>query len=166
MGLFTNVTFVLVLLAVLVLILSNVELRNCKSRARYSIPLPADFSIIQPETVSMRYPIYIFNASRIKRSDIKYLPSYDEKIYRLHNVPVHLATKIDQPILSMYRMFRKIPKSNLPLNTLYRGLSKGDTLVNNLNPLSGSMKHKYKILIANVDSKYLEAFADDKIYFI
>lgn len=166
MNFIINTAYVLVLLAVLVYLLANIELTICKHKSKLVIDIPSISTMIRPEQLNLKYPIYIINKSRTKPEDIKYPSTVNKDNYKKFEIPIHIATKLNRPIKSMIGSVMNIPYTNLPIHTIYSGLNKSDELLNSINPLNSSEPSKYRILIANDDKDKIEMIIDDKIYFV
>lgn len=154
------------MLAVLVYILANIELILCKNKSKLVIDIPPTSTVIQPEQLNLKYPIYIINKSKVKPEDLKYPPTFNKDNYKKFEIPIHIATKLNQPIKSMIGSIMNMPYTKLPINTIYTGLNQSDVLLNSINPLNGADKSKYRIMISNDDKDKIEMIIDDKIYFI
>lgn len=152
------------MLAIVIIVVSNIELSACKNKSKYVIDIPDEAIVILPEEIHSKYPVYIYNSSKVKRDEIKYDPSYSKTSYEKFEIPLHIATKITQPIKDMFKGLFRLPKTRMPVNTLYNMLNKSDKLMSNINPLVGQDKSKYKMLVSAVDVGNLEIFMDDKIY--
>lgn len=165
MSIAINITYLLIALAIIVIILSNVELSHSKRSSALSMELPKTSFTIDPNKFGTKYPITIYNTNLIKRRQLK-LQTNADILYVKHEVPVHIASKITQPIKDMWSIVKTLPFTKMPINTLYSGLNKSDTLLTTINPLINPDKGKYRMLIAKEDVGKVEAFIDDKLYFI
>lgn len=166
MGLSINFTYIIVILALLVIILSNLEMYKSKQSSLLALNLPKISTTIPENKFGTKYPIYIYNAAKLKRNQLTLLPTKSDIVYIKHEIPVHVAAKIMQPLKDMWGVVCKLPFTKLPINTLYTGLNKSDTLLTNINPLINPDKGKYRMLIAKEDVGKVETFIDDKLYFV
>lgn len=161
-----NLTYILCFLAVVILIVSNIELMLCKNKSKFAIEIPKEVVILQPEKFGIRYPMYIYNSSNIKRKDIKFLPTYTDKTYVKYDIPIHVASKINAPLVNAWNGIKQLPYSKMPINTLYSAVNNSDSFMASINPINGGDKSKYKLLISTFDDNKIELFIDDRIYFM
>lgn len=160
-----NLAYVLVLVALAVIVISSIELWRFKANAAYVTELPQDSIMINPKTLNLRWPIYIYNSARVKHADLKLDPSYTEDTYTKVDIPVHIGARIVNPIRDMLKSFVQLPKTRQPINLLYTALNKSDVVVSNVNPIIGADRPKYRMLISKHDADNCEVTIDEKLYF-
>lgn len=161
-----NITYILIVLSIVVIIISNIELWYCKRKSKFALDLPIENVTIQNGVFGFEYPVYIYNSSKTHRKDLKLLPSYNDNIYDKYEIPVHIGSKIMTPIKDAFKALTNLPHTRMPINTLYTTLNKSDTFLSTINPLIAPDKSKYRVLISKFDIDNIEIFIDDKIYFI
>lgn len=161
-----NIAYVLIIVSLAVIIISSVELWRFKSKSVHVMELPKDFVMIDPQILNLRWPIYIYNSSRVKHADLKLEPSYSESTYTKVDIPVHIGARLANPIRDMFKSFLQIPKTSQPINLLYMALNKSDVVVSNVNPVIGTDRPKYRMLISNHDAPTVEVTIDEKLYFV
>lgn len=167
MNFVVNITYVLIVLAIVVIILSNLELYKNKKSSPFSIELPKSSAKIDTSVFDTINPIYIYNSVNVKKHELKLHPVYSDFVYLKYDVPIHIGAKLTQPIKDMWAAVKSLPFTKLPINTLYTGLNKSDTLLTNINPLISPEKGKYRMLVSKDDAGKVEAFIDnDRIYFV
>lgn len=162
-----NIKFISILLviAVVVIILANIELYVNKKHCALSLTLSKNSNTLLPENTGFEDPIYIYNSKHVKRKDLIYQPGYVEEEYVKKVLNEHVASKISHPFKDLTKMVSSMPKSRTPINDLYTTLSKGGEIINTVDPLSFDPASNYKMLTSKRDNA--EAFiSGDKLYIV
>lgn len=159
------VTLTLVVLAILVVILSYFEMHVSKIKSVYRMPLPKEKVMIGQTDLRTSYPVYVYNVKRAKKEPVV-VGTDEDKDYIDTIIPVHLGARIMNPIKQMFHLLSRVPRSSMPLNKLYLGLSKSDEIMTNVNPLAPVDDTEYHAKIHKSDINKIEVFMDDKIYFV
>ena len=160
-----NTKFILILIIVVVVIalLGNLELFINKRNCVVSVPISKDSNTLLPEYTGFKDPIYVYNSKKVKRKDLDYKLGYTEDKYIKKPIQEHIASKITHPLKELGAILKKVPKSKMPLNTLYSSFGKGGELINTADPLSYNSLSGYKMLTSTRDNA--EAFiAGNKLY--
>lgn len=116
--------------------------------------------------IGTKYPVYVYNVKKVRKETFAKEITESDKEYVDTVIPIHLGARIVNPLKSMCKSLLNIPKSKMPLNNLYLGLSKSDEIMNNINPLAPIEDTEYRVMIHAMDVNKIEVFMDDKIYFI
>lgn len=160
---FLFISFTVVLI---VIILANIELYYNESHCRYKTIIPKKLVIISSKELGITHPVYVYNKTKIKRTDITYQLGFDESKYVKKKIPEHVASKIFSPIRDIGVGIKTIPKTRMPINTLYSSLGKSDEVIGNVNPLTYVDTSDYRMLIHKNDEGIEAFFASDMLYFI
>jgi len=151
--------------ALIVLLVANIEMYINKNNSIYSGQLMKRYVYIPPETSGLQDPIWIFNSKNIKAKDIQYPNGYNKRKYTKSVIDEHLASKLNKPLKELLQSLRHLPKSSMPLNTLYTTISKGEEAVYSVDPGTiAPIKSKYKIIHSIRDN--IETFINNDRYYI
>ena len=162
-----NIKFIVILttIALVVILLANIELYFNKKHCVLSLTLSKNTNTLMPENTGFMDPIYIYNSKHIKRRDINYQPGYNERQYVKKTLDEHVASKISHPFKDLTKLLASIPKSKTPINDLYSTVGKSGEIINTIDPLSYNPVSNYKMLTSTRDNA--EAFvSDNKVYII
>lgn len=155
----------LFIVSVIVCIIANVELFISQHKASYSCPLVKDYKIITPKESGLTHPMYLFNTKYIKSKSIPFHKGFNKNNYQKVQLEKHLATRLNQPIIEFVSTLSKVPKSKMPLNTLFSAVSKGEEIANNADPSYNSKPTTYKLIYHKNNN--VEAFiTGDKFYLL
>lgn len=160
------VTIMLASLAFIAVVTSYLEMRMSKRNSIYQMEFPKTKTMISHTELGTKYPVYVYNTTKVKKEAFEAEITASDKEYVDTVIPIHLGARIVNPLKSMCKSLLNIPKSKMPLNKLYLGLSKSDEFMNNVNPLAPIEDTEYHVMIHIMDVNRIEVFMDDKIYFI
>ena len=123
------------------------------------------YECILPSKTGLNDPIWIFNTKNVKANQIDYPRSYNKNNYVKYSINEHLASKLNKPIKELFDSLAKIPRSSMPLHTLYTTISKGEDAVFSIDPGSViPIKSNYKIIHSTRDN--IETFINNDTYYI
>lgn len=151
--------------AFVVLIIANIELFINEKKAIYSNDLVKTVMMIPPRKTGLNDPIWIFNSKNIKSKDIQYPQGHNHSLYQKYKMDEHLASKMNRPIKEFFSYLANIPKSSMPINNLFKSVSKGEEAIFTVDPSTSDISTQYKIIHSNRDK--IESFiSGDKFYII
>ena len=161
-----NETIKLILIAVvisiIVLLVSNIELYAVKGKAIYIGPMPKTYVVLSTKQTGLREPIYVFNSKNVKFRDLPKHPGFNSNHYVKCEVSEHLASKLNNKFKEFSKTFAHIPRSSMPVHTLYDTISKGEQVVMMTDP---GTSEGSKLRIAHAKTDAVEFFtSDDKFY--
>ena len=159
------VTIMLASLAFIAVVTSYLEMRMSKRNSIYKMDFPKTKTMITNTELGTKYPVYVYNVTKVKKEAFEEITESDKE-YVDTVIPIHLGARIVNPLKAMCKSLINIPKSKMPMNKLYLGLSKSDEIINNVNPLAPIEDTEYHVMIHIMDVNKIEVFMDDKIYFI
>ena len=152
-------------ISVIVLIIANLEMYINKNKSIYSGQLMKRYEYITPAKSGLHDPVWIFNSKNIKAKDIEYPRGHNKSKYVKSHIDEHLASKLNRPLKELLQSLVKLPRSSMPLNTLYTTISKGEEAVFSVDPGSiVPIKSNYKILHSTRDN--IEAFISNDQFYI
>ena len=155
----------LTIIAVIVLVISNIELFINKNKSVYSNKLCKTFEIIPPEKTNLHDPIIIFNTKRTHARDLNLQDKYKNKAFIKQRMDEHIASKLNRPLVELVDILKRFSQTSMPINTLYQSISKGEETVMNADPgVSGSIIPEYKIVHSARDS--IESFVSGEKFYI
>ena len=156
---------ILVVVALVVLVMANLELYLNKRRSFATIAANKYSNILLPKDTGLMDPVYVYNSKKIKRRDLNYQVGYSTRMYSKRTIHEHIASRVMRPIKEFFYILKSIPKSYSPINTLYTSFGKSGEVLNNADPLTFNPLSDYKILSSKRDN--VEAFfSDGKIYLV
>lgn len=152
--------------AFVVLIIANIELYVNKNNAVFEGELMKTYMMVPPNKTGLKDPVWVFNSKNVKGRDITYPAGHNKNNFVKMRIEEHLASKMNKPVSDLIEYIKKIPKSSMPLNNLYKTISKGEEAVLNVDPGSvGAVESDYKIIHSTNDN--VEAFINgDKFYIL
>ena len=155
----------LTVVAVVVLVLSNIELFINKNNAVYSNKLCKTYEIIPPEKTNLKDPVVIFNTKKLHSRDLKLSSIYDKNNYIKQQMSEHIASKLNRPLIELIDILKHFKHTSMPINTLYQTISKGEETVMNADPsVSGTIEPEYKIIHSARDT--VESFVSGERFYI
>ena len=118
--------------ALLVLLLSYIELKKAKNYAFAVIPFKdlddKPFVILSPQDFNLiRYPVYVYKSDN---NNIGYESSYEKYKYRKDVVKEHVSQVLLTPLKSVTGNISNVFKSKTPVNNLYGAATEAMNLVN------------------------------------
>ena len=161
----SNIWLILAFVVVIVIILAIIELEINKSHSRLSFALLKDYDVIMPDISGCYDPIYIYNAKRMKRREIKLMPMYSPNDYEKKKIETHVASRITNELRKWWRIIKGIPSSNMPINMIYSAIGKSGNFISSMDPLYYNPYSNFRILTSKRDN--VEAFVSGgKIHII
>ena len=155
---------VFIAVAIVVVIIANIEMYINKKKAIYTTPLVKRYAVLTPNQTGLQDPIWIFNTKNIHAKDIRFPNGFNKNKFTKERVQEHLASKLNRPIGDLINYVRRLPKSSMPINTLYNTISKGEEAVFGVDPSSGTAESNYKIIHSKRDN--IETFISGEELFI
>lgn len=156
---------ILFIIVLAVIILSYIELDRNKYKSVYSCKLPDKYIIIDISNMEgIKYPIYLYNSSKISEKDIINTELVDANNYKSHKIHSHLFSDIAHFTSKIVSKMKKVIHSKMPINSLYKAapvLSYGVAVI---NPLSPDKISEYKVFSNKADS--FESFISDNVFYI
>ena len=151
--------------SVLVLIVANVELFINKYISVYEGNLVKDVKMISAEKTGLNDPIWIYNSKRVHLKDIRFPFKYHKSDFVKEHIEEHLGSKINRPFLEVIENTKNIFKSSMPVNNLYKILSKGEEAIYTVDPGMGIETTNYKLIHSKRDNN-IEAFISGNSFYI
>ena len=153
---------IVVIIVVILLIVANIELKIVEQKAIYTIPLNKTYLVLSPDKTGLNDPIYIYNSKYIKSKDVPKLNGFNNNNYIKSQIDAHLASKLNSKVSDLFNTVGRIPKSSMPINTLYSVVSKGEEIASTIDPASAD-RMSYKALQSTRDN--IEFFINnDQLY--
>lgn len=160
-----NIWLILAFVITIVIILAIIELEINKRRAIISFALLKDYDVIMPDISGCYDPIYIYNAKRMKRREVKLMSMYSQNDYEKKKIETHVASRITNELRKWWRIIKGIPSSNMPINTIYSAIGKSGNFISSMDPLYYNPYSNFRILTSKRDD--VEAFVSGgKIHII
>ena len=160
-----NVKFIIILITIvlMVILLSRIELYINERKSMISVSVLKNSCVLLPSYTGLKDPVYIYNSNKVKKKDLRYEGGYVKSEYVKKDIHEHVASKIFTPLNDLGKLLKSIPKSKMPLNSIYLTLSKSGEIINTADPLSYNSLSGYRLLTSKRDN--VEAFiAHNKIY--
>lgn len=154
---------IVVIIIIVLLIVANVELKLVEQKAIYTVPLNKTYLILPPSKTGLQEPIYIYNSKKIKSKSVPKISGYNENSYKKCCVDKHLATKLNDKLKELVSVVTKVPKSSMPINTIYSVISKGEEMASTIDPAINDTSY-YRAL-HSVNDK-IEFFINNDILYI
>ena len=155
----------LTIIALIVLVVSNIELFINKNKSVYSEKLCKTYITISPNKTGLRDPIVIFNTKRIHGRDLDLTSIYGTNNYIKRPMNEHIASKLNRPLVELIDILKHFKHTSMPINTLYQTISKGEETVMNADPsVSGSVEPTYKIVHSIRDN--IEPFVSGERFYV
>ena len=158
--------FIFTLISVLVFVIANIEMIINKNIAVYSGELTKNIQMISSNKTGLNDPIWIFNSKYVHMKDIQFPFKYHKSDFVKEPIEEHLASKINRPFFEFINHLKKSFKSTMPINNLYKTLSKGEEAIYVVDPGTGMNETKYKILHSKRDNNIETFISNDKIYIL
>lgn len=155
---------IFIAVAIIVVLIANIELYINKQKAIYSSSLVKRYEMLTPRKTGLQDPIWIFNTKNVHAKDIQFPHGFNKNKFTKSRIQEHLASKLNRPISDLFTYLKHLPKSTMPINTLYNTISKGEEAVFNVDPGSGTAETNYKIIHSKRDN--IETFISGDQYFI
>ena len=152
--------------SVLVLIVANIELFINKYIAVHEGELVKGVKMISTEKTGLNDPIWIYNSKNVHMKDIRFPFKYHKSDFVKESIDEHLGSKINRPFFEVIGHMKNIFKSSMPINNLYKILSKGEEAIYIIDPGTGIEMTGYKLIHSKRDNN-IEAFiSGDKFYIL
>ena len=154
---------IVTLIAIITLLISNIELHHIKGKAIYSGPLPKTYDILTTRQTGLHEPVYIFNSKNIKFRELPKHPGFNINHYIKTEITEHIASKLNSKLIAFKNAFMRVPKSTMPIHTLYDSISKGEQIVMAADPATFDDN---KLRIAYSKNDNIEFFASGDRFYI
>lgn len=162
-GLNTTLIKWIVIIALIVLILANLELYINKRNADIELSLKKKFHVIPPIVSGCKHDVIIYNPNSIKKKEVLKQTNEKDLVIKKY-VDEHLASKLTVPIVGLKDKLKGIAHSSTPINDLYSAFGKAGEVVGTSDPLSYNSMSGYKMLLHPDDKETFAFIAYDKIY--
>ena len=111
------------------------------------------YEIIPPDKTGLHDPILIFNVKRVHARDLKLSDVYSSNTYNKIRMNEHIASKLNRPLIELVDVLKHFSHTSMPIDTLYRTISKGEETVMNADPsVSGAIESEYKLIHSKRDN--------------
>ena len=154
----------LAVITIVVSIVANIELAITKRKCVYSGQLMKGCVMLSPEQTGLSHPCWIYNSKYIKGRNIAYPNGHNKSKYAKRIIDEHFASKLNRPIGDFLHSLASVPKSKMPLNSLYNAIMKGEIMATNADPMSNSSLTNYRLIHSKQDR--LECFISGNEFFI
>ena len=89
------------MVAIIVLIIANIELAINKNKSIYSGELMKTFEMIPVRKTGLKDPIWIYNTKNTHARDIRFTTNHNYNKYIKSTIDEHLASKMNKPLFSV-----------------------------------------------------------------
>lgn len=152
-------------ISIIVIIVANIELFITKRKTIFSGPLTKNFVVIKPKYTGFSEPVWIFNSKNMKAKQIPHSNGFNKNEYDKYVIEEHFASRLNRPLREFFDSLKSIPKSKMPMNTLFNAIYKGEVLASSADPAAVIKPSSYKIIHSKQDN--VEAFiAGDNFYLL
>lgn len=135
-----------------------------KNISIYSGVLTKSIQMIPSNKTGLNDPIWIYNSKYVHMRDIQLPFKYHKSDFVKEHIEEHLASKINRSFFEFTNHLKKSFKSTMPINNLYKTLSKGEEAIYAANPGTG-IETNYKMLHSKRDNN-IELFISNNMVYI
>ena len=154
---------IVVVIALVVLILANLEFYINKRKAITNTRLKKRYQVIPPLISGFKHDVIIYNPGEIRKKDVLKETDAKNNIIK-KSVDEHLASKLTTPLKNLKSNLKGISHSPTPLNDIYSSFGKVGEVVGVNDPLSYNGGSGYKMLLHPEDREAYAFIAYNQLY--